>query len=479
MTYRSNTTHALARSASGTHIGNSNSNGNGNGLDITISASTGLGAHGGLGSGNAGAPSAHRRLLLGAALGSAMAPWATLSLAAGAPSSSSHAERRFVLVILRGGMDGLTAAPVLGDPAFADARGLLGQFTSPVLPLQGPFALHPLLPELHAMYGRGEMALLHAAGLPYRERSHFDAQQVLESGGTRPYELTTGWLARALPARSGHSSSSSSSGHSGSGSGNSGQHSPMRAVALETAVPLVLRGATEVDTWAPSTLPEPAPDLVARLESMYRSDPALAQALARARGLRAEPGMAANPSMAGMAAGGMTGGTRAAVTLARKAAEFLQRGSQIAVLEMGGWDSHTNQSAPNGATSNNLRTLDALVAALREGLQPNNAWAHTVVLVATEFGREVAVNGNGGTDHGTGGAAFVLGGAVNGGRVFGDWPGLAKQERHEGRDLRVTTDLRAAIRPILADHLRVSRARLDNEVLPGSASIQSLDLLRG
>ncbi len=409
---------------------------------------------------HAHSPLSHRRALLQAAFGAAVAPWATLSLAAGAPASGAsgaQAERRFVFVILRGGMDGLTAAPVVGDPAFAEARGLLGQFPTATLPLQGPFALHPLLPELHAMYGRGEMALLHGVGLPYRERSHFDAQQVLESGGTRPYELSTGWLARALPAQPG----------------------PLRAVALETAVPLVLRGPTEVDTWAPSTLPEPAADLVSRLETMYRSDPALAQALARARGLRAEPGMAANPNMAGMAASGMTGGTRAAVTLARKAAEFLQRGSQIAVMEMGGWDSHTNQTAPNGATSNNLRTLDALVAALREGLQAHNAWAHTVVLVATEFGREVAVNGNGGTDHGTGGAAFVLGGAVHGGRVLSDWPGLAKHERHEGRDLRVTTDLRAAIRPILADHLHVSQARLDNEVLPGSARLKSLDLLRG
>jgi uncharacterized protein (DUF1501 family) len=419
-----------------------------------------------------------RRLLLRAALGSAAAPWATLSLAAGAPSlsaSSAQAERRFVFVILRGGMDGLTTAPVVGDPAFADARGLLGQFPSAPLVLQGPFALHPLLPELHAMYGRGEMALLHGVGLPYRERSHFDAQQVLESGGTRPYELSTGWLARALPTPRALTAQTGQSGTTGPAA----QPSPMRAVALETAVPLVLRGPTEVDTWAPSALPEPAPDLVARLESMYRADPALAQALARARGLRAEPGMAANPNMAGMATGAMNGGTRAAVTLARKAAEFLQRGSQIAVMEMGGWDSHTNQTAPNGATSNNLRTLDALLAALREGLQANNAWASTVVLVATEFGREVAVNGNGGTDHGSGGAAFVLGGAVHGGRVLSDWPGLAKHERHEGRDLRVTTDLRAAIRPILADHLRVPRARLDAEVLPGSAHIQSLDLLRG
>ena len=246
----------------------------------------------------------------------------------------------------------------------------------------------------------------------------------------------------------------------------------MKAVALETAVPLVLRGPTEVDTWAPSTMPEPGADLVGRLEAMYRNDPALAQALARARGLRDEPGMAANPQ-------GMGGGGRgAAVALARKAAEFLQRGSQVAVMEMGGWDSHTNQTLPNGATSNNLRTLDATLDALREGLLPGGTWGRTVVVVATEFGREVAVNGNQGTDHGTGGASFVLGGAVNGGRIITDWPGLAKKERFEGRDLKITTDLRAALRTVLGDHLKVSRAALDGSVLPGSAAVASLDLLR-
>jgi uncharacterized protein (DUF1501 family) len=302
---------------------------------------------------------------------------------------------------------------------------------------------------------------VHATGLPYRERSHFDAQQVLESGGARPYELSTGWLARALATP-----------------GATPGAVPMKAVALETAVPLVLRGPAEVDTWAPSTMPEPAQDLVARLEAMYRSDAALAQALARARALRETPGMAANP--AGMAgAAGPGGGPRAAFALAAKAADFLQRGSQIAVLEMGGWDSHTNQAAPQGATSNNLRALDAALAALREGLQPNQLWARTVVLVATEFGREVAVNGNLGTDHGSGGAAFVLGGAVKGGRVLADWPGLAKKDRYEGRDLRVTTDLRAVLRVVLGEHLRVPRAALDATVLPGSAGLARLDLLRG
>jgi uncharacterized protein (DUF1501 family) len=398
-----------------------------------------------------------RRHLLRAALAAGtLAPWATLSLGAAAPASNG---KRFVLVVLRGGMDGLTAAPVIGDPAFADARGALGQFSAPPLPLQGPYALHPLLPELHAMYGRGEAAVLHAVGLPYRERSHFDAQQVLESGGTRPHELTTGWLGRALAGGAGGS--------------------PLRAVALETAVPLVLRGPTAVDTWAPSALPEPTADLVARLSTMYRNDPALAQALARARGLREDPDMAGMASGAGgMAAGG--GARGQAVALARKAAEFLQRGTQVAVLELGGWDSHANQAAPQGPMSNNLRTLDATLAALREGLtapEAGSAWARTVVLVATEFGREVAMNGTQGTDHGSGGVAFVLGGAVKGGRVLADWPGLARHERFEGRDLRVTTDLRAALRPLLADHLGVSRAALDSMVLPGSGGIRPLDLL--
>jgi uncharacterized protein (DUF1501 family) len=232
-----------------------------------------------------------------------------------------------------------------------------------------------------------------------------------------------------------------------------------------------------VDTWAPSALPEPSADLVLRLEAMYRNDPALAQALTRARGLRDEPGMAANPQdMSNGAAGG--GRFKAATGLASKAAEFLQRGSQVAVLEMGGWDSHVNAAVPNGALSNNLRALDATLATLRAGLLPGGMWNRTVVLVATEFGREVAVNGNAGADHGTGGAAFLLGGAVRGGRVIADWPGLAKAERYEGRDLRITTDLRAVLRSVLSDHLQVPRAALDRSVLPGSTGLPGLDLLR-
>ncbi|MEN9629852.1 MAG: hypothetical protein RJA10_3080 [Pseudomonadota bacterium] len=391
-----------------------------------------------------------RRRLLATMAAAGLAPWSRLSLA-----GVGHGQpERLVFVMLRGGMDGLMAAPVPGDPAFAPARGPLAlPAPDAPLPLQGPYALHPLLTGLHGLYQQGEAAVVHAVGLPYRERSHFDAQQVLESGGTRPHELDSGWLGRALQATG------------------------RRAVALSTAVPLALRGAREVDTWAPSALPEPAADLVSRLQVLYAGDPQLGAALARARSLRDDPAMREG-SMAGP-----NNGRQAALALARKAADFLRTegGASVAMLELGGWDSHTNQAAPQGAVANNLRTLDALLAALREGLTQggSDAWSRTVVLVATEFGREVAVNGNGGTDHGSGGVAFVLGGAVKGGRVLADWPGLAPKDRFEGRDLRITTDLRSVLRPLLAQHLRVPQQALNRDVLPGSAALPSLDLLRG
>jgi len=392
-----------------------------------------------------------RRLFTAAAVTGSLAAWPTLTLAGAAGPGAN----RFVLVILRGGMDGLGAAPAVGDPDFMPARGPLGQFATPALRVDSTISLHPSLVELHAMVGRGEAAVVHAVGLPYRERSHFDAQQVLESGGTRPYELSTGWLGRALVA---------------SGS---------KGIALNTTVPLVLRGRADVDTWAPSALPDPSADLVARLERMYAGDPTLATALERARRLHLDAPPTMQDGAMGMAAGNgpRPGGF---VMLAQRAADFLNQanGPQVAVLEIGGWDSHVNQALPNGATSNNLRTLDAMLAALREGLQASNTWSKTAVLVATEFGREVAINGTQGTDHGSGGVAFVLGGAVKGGRVIADWPGLAKNARYEGRDLRITTDLRAVQRALLEGHLGVSRAALDGSVLPGSAALPRLDLLR-
>ena len=396
-----------------------------------------------------------RRLLAAFAAAGALAAAPRLVFAGtGAPGGN-----RFVLVVLRGGMDGLGAAPAIGDPEFASARGPLAQFGAPALALDSTFALHPNLAELHAMVARHEAIVVHAVGLAYRGRSHFDAQQVLESGATRPYELATGWLARALAA--------------------SGQ----KGIALNTTVPLVLRGRAAVDTWAPSVLPDPSADLVARLERMYAGDPALAVALQRARTLHLDTPPPAGggdaPTMNGMTANAAAR-PGAFVVLAGKAAEFLAQpvGPQAAVLEIAGWDTHANQANPNGALANGLRQLDAGLAALRNGLVAANGWSRTVVVVASEFGREVAVNGTLGTDHGSGGVAFVLGGGVRGG-VVADWPGLARAQRFEGRDLRATTDLRAILKGVLGEHLQLSSRVLDQDVFPESEKVRPLALLRG
>lgn len=387
-----------------------------------------------------------RTLLRGSLAAAALAPLASLSFA----GTTRRGDARFVFVVLRGGLDGLYAVPALGDPDFAAARGALAQYASAPLALDATFALHPNLVQLHAMRGRGELNVVHAVGLPYRDRSHFDAQQVLESGGTRPYELSSGWLGRAL--------------------------GDTKGIALSTTVPLVLRGPAAVDTWAPSVLPDPSADLVSRLERLYGNDAALATALARAKALHFDPAMMGETSPPAMAGERRTG---AFVALAQRAAEFLAQptGPRAAVLELGGWDSHANEALPNGATASALRVLDTGLGALRDGLLAAGIWRDTVVVVATEFGREVAINGTLGTDHGSGGAAFVLGGAVKGGRVLADWPGLAKAQRHEGRDLRTTTDLRAVLKGILGDHLQVATRTLNAEVFPGSEAVRPLALL--
>nr|HET7858753.1 DUF1501 domain-containing protein [Caldimonas sp.] len=404
----------------------------------------------------AGATSLPRRRVVAAiaAAGGAFAVAPRLALA----GSGAPAGNRFVLVVLRGGMDGLGAAPAIGDPDYAAARGPLANLGAAPLALDSTFALHPNLGELHAMVRGGDAAIVHAVGLAYRGRSHFDAQQVLESGANRPYELQSGWLGRALAA--------------------SGQ----KGIAIATAVPLVLRSSAAVDTWAPSVLPDPSADLVARLERMYAHDASLATALSRARALHLDslPPMGADgATMASSQNGGTVQRPGAFVALARRAAEFLAQpvGPQAAVLEIGGWDTHANQANPNGALANNLRQLDAGLAALRSDLDAAGAWRRTVVVVASEFGREVAVNGALGTDHGSGGVAFVLGGPVKGG-VVADWPGLARDKRFEGRDLRATTDLRAVLKGVLGDHLQVASRALERDVFPDSASVRPLALLR-
>jgi uncharacterized protein (DUF1501 family) len=366
---------------------------------------------------------------------------------------------RLVLVILRGAVDGLALAPAWGDNDYRRLRGELavGSPGNPdsALKLDGLFGLHPALASVHSMYDDGEAIIVHAVASPYRDRSHFDGQDVLENGSARPGQLRDGWLNRAI----------------GPLGGVPGDET---AIALAQNTPLVLRGDRSVTSWAPSQLPDAGDDTLQRIENLYAEDEFFATRLQQALDSQA-------------IANGMGGSTSTRSRneiehwnrLATSAAKFLSvdTGPQIAVLEAGGWDTHANQGAATGALANRLRGLDDALASLRAGL--GDRWSDTVVAVVTEFGRTVRVNGTRGTDHGTGGAALLLGGAIDGGRVIADWPGLAERNLYEQRDLYPTTDLRSIFKSILIDHLGLDQGFVDRRVFPGSAAAPPLDgLLR-
>ncbi len=347
--------------------------------------------------------------------------------------------RRFVFVIQRGAADGLATVAPVGDPAFAAQRGVLAEDFAAAPRLDAMFALHPQMPQLLSRYQSGEALFAHAVASPYRDRSHFDGQNVLETGGNVAYALREGWMNRLLgllPA------------------------AQAKAIAISATVPVVLRGSHEVGSYAPSALPDASDDLLGRVTNLYAGDPALHATWAQAMQTR---------TMAGDLSAG--GGANAAATGAL-AARLLTGadGARLAVIESGGWDTHANQ---RGRLGFQLRGLDAMVAALKAGL--GDAWRETLVIVATEFGRTAAPNGTGGTDHGTGSMAMLLGGAVVGGRVLGDWPGLTASSLYEGRDLKPTTDLDALIAAAVAEHYRLDRSRATRALFPNIATAPRLE----
>jgi uncharacterized protein (DUF1501 family) len=372
-----------------------------------------------------------------------------------AAARAADGERpRFMVLVLRGGLDGLSAVPAHGDPVFSRRRGSLdlGAPGGPggVLDLGGGFGLHPALRGLHDLYRDGQLIVAHAVASPYRERSHFSAQDVLENGTRTDRGADDGWLARALPPAA-----------NGRGP----------AVALGDAVPLLLRGRG-VASWAPSAAPTVDEGILARVAQLYERDPPFAEALGAATGVNRLAETALGPG--GRARVGP--GERFEATM-RAAGRFLAapEGPRFAAADLGGWDTHFNQS---DRLARQLALLDRGIAALRESL--GDGWRRTAVLAITEFGRTVAVNGTGGTDHGTAGVALLAGGAVNGGRVLADWPGLGEADLLDGRDLRPTADLRALAKGVLRDHMGVAAAALERDVFPDSAGAAPLpDLIRG
>lgn len=388
----------------------------------------------------------NRRTLLKSALcGLAIAPATMPRIAFASPAT----DKRLIVIVQRGGMDGLAALPAYGDPAFETARAGIAT-PSPgseggALPLDSMFGLHPALTEFAVLYGEKSLLPIHAACVAYHGRSHFEAQNVLENGSAVPYFLQTGWLNRALSALPG-------------ASGDVG-------IAIAQTMPVIMRGEASVTSWYPSVLPQPADDTLARIAAMYSQDPKLDMALQRAR---AAHELAAAPDQGSQFA-----------QLLNAAGGFLAapQGPRVAMLESSGWDTHANQATAYSALDRNLRELNRGVTALRAAL--GSAWNDTVVLIMTEFGRTVAMNGTQGTDHGSGGAAFLLGGAVAGGRIYADWPGLRPNDLYEGRDLKPTTDLRAVMKCVLREHLDVPDAHIERVVFPDSAGVKpARDLVR-
>ncbi|HEY1940770.1 MAG TPA: DUF1501 domain-containing protein [Roseiarcus sp.] len=381
---------------------------------------------------------------VGATFASAMIPRSA--------SAASARDPRFVVVILRGALDGLSAVAPIGDPDYADLHGALALEwggAHPALRLDGFFGLNPAMANFARLYQAKQALVVHATATAYRERSHFDGQDVLESG-LAPGHVESGWLNRAVAALP-----------AGERVGAGG------ALAVGAIAPLVLRGPAPVLGWAPSGLATPSDDLVARLTDLYNhADPALAKALQA--GFDADR-MAMQHGMDGVKPGGD-------VALAmRKAAEGAARlmsaddGPRIGALAFDGWDTHANEGGATGRLAQLLGGLDGAFAAFESELGPR--WNDTVVVAITEFGRTAHINGTVGTDHGTATVAFLVGGALAGGRVVADWPGLKTADLYEQRDLKPTTDLRAVLKGVLADHLGLSAATLTQSVFPDTLGV--------
>ena len=402
-----------------------------------------------------------RELLLGSG---ALFAWAMVPGRARAEGR----DPRFLTIILRGAVDGLAVVAPVGDPDWPKLRGdkgLAADGPAPALPLDGFFALTPAMPHLHRLYQARQATIVHAVATPYRERSHFDGQDVLVSGLAKPGAIDTGWLNRALAALA---------------PGEWVAAQDRQAFAVGPIAPLVVRGPAPVLAWVPPQLPPVGDETTMRLLDLYNhTDPALARALEERIGLAAIAG-----------AGGMTGSAEmdrppvqiGGIEQVRKyfadaagaAAKILARadGPRVGALALDGWDTHVNEGIIKGRLANLLGALDGAIAAIETNM--GDAWRETVVVLVTEFGRTARINGNDGTDHGTATVALLAGGALKGGRVLADWPGLKDADLYENRDLRATTDLRAVLKGLLRDHLRVDDPDLSRGVFPDSLTVSPM-----
>ena len=364
----------------------------------------------------------------------------------GALFAAMPGDRRLVVVLLRGAMDGLAAVPPVGDARYAERRGKMALDPASCLLLDHGFALNPGLKVLLPYYQKGELLVVPATGNGYRSRSHFDAQDLMECGLVSKARETDGWLNRALALV---------------------QKGDRRlGLAVGGAVPLLLRGVVPVATWEPEGNRADDSDFLSAIVQIYAADKLFGPAIQQGLKTQSFSNQVLGTDQP-KANGGF--GPKAFAPLAAAAGKLIAAsdGPRVAALDMYGWDTHVAQGTESGRLYENLSGLADGLDAMAQSLGP--AWKDTVVVAVTEFGRTVAVNGTGGTDHGTASAMVVMGGAVKGGRVYGDWPGLDKLE--DDRDLRVATDSRSIIKGVLRDHLGIDSGALGAKVFPDAPGL--------
>jgi uncharacterized protein (DUF1501 family) len=399
-----------------------------------------------------------RRAILGAA--GALFAW---SFAPRYAVAAGGRDPRLVVVVLRGALDGLAAVPPVGDPGYVALRpglALPASGDGAALPLDGFFGLHPAMPNLARLYQAKQATIVHAAATGYRERSHFDGQDVLESGQPRPGLTQSGWLNRAvglIPA---------------------GERIGARgALGIGAIAPLVVRGQAPVLGWAPQGLQQADDDVARRVLQLYdEREPRLAAALRQ--GLDTSR-MASASGLGSLRPRSSPADPEGMALIATGAAKLMAApdGPRVAALALEGWDTHVNEGGATGQLATRLGGLDRVFAIFEDELKA--VWRETVVVVMTEFGRTARVNGTTGTDHGTATVAFLAGGAVKGGRIVADWPGLGANKLFEGRDLAATTDVRAVLKGVLVEHLGLDAKPLAEAIFPGTLALAPLRGLIG
>jgi uncharacterized protein (DUF1501 family) len=405
----------------------------------------------------AGRTWSRRELLLGSG---ALFAWAHVPKIARAEGR----DPRMLTIVLRGALDGLAAVAPVGDPDWISLRGdhaLRLDGKTPALKLDEFFALNPAMPTFHRLFKAGQATIVHAAATPYRDRSHFDGQDVLESGVAKPGAVYTGWLNRGFASLTPEKGAGVPGG---------------KAFAVGPVTPLVVRGPAPVLSWSPQRLLPASDDTLMRLLDLYRHTD-----LDLARALEGRQSLAAITRAGGMddksAQGPVPGIAQIRAYFseaAGTAGKYLARpdGPRVGALALDGWDTHFNEGIAGGRLAQLLGALDDAVAAAEKEL--GAAWNETVIALVTEFGRTARINGTEGTDHGTATVALLAGGALKGGRVIADWPGLKVADLQDGRDLKPTTDLRAVLKGLLRDHLRIDERALATDVFPGSEMVKPM-----